>query len=96
MQTGFELFELTGLVEIEPLYSFKQNVRAGTPIPVRFLHGDHAIIGGTSDGRVNVWDIHSRRKQPISLERKLYMICVALPLAYHYDSPRERARCRSE
>ena len=70
MLTGYELFELKGLVEIEPLFSFKQDVRAGCPMPVRFLHGDHAIIGGTSDGRVNIWDIYSRGKQPMALGRK--------------------------
>ncbi|TBU28225.1 WD40-repeat-containing domain protein, partial [Dichomitus squalens] len=57
MLTGFELFELKGLVEIEALYCFKQKIQARMPLPVRFLHGDHAIIGGTSDGRINIWDV---------------------------------------
>ncbi|KAI9060540.1 WD40 repeat-like protein, partial [Trametes sanguinea] len=57
MLTGFELFELKGFVELEPLFAFQQDVSRGPPIPLRFLHGDHAIVGGTLHGQVNVWDI---------------------------------------
>ncbi|KAH9847484.1 WD40-repeat-containing domain protein [Lenzites betulinus] len=70
MLTGFELFALKGFVELEPLYSFQQDITTGPPLPVRFLHGDHALIGGSLHGRVNMWDVYSRRKQPLVLDGK--------------------------
>ncbi|KAI0363917.1 WD40 repeat-like protein [Pilatotrama ljubarskyi] len=68
MLTGFELFALKGFIELEPLLSFQQDVGRGPPIPVRFLHGDHALIGGTLNGKVNIWDVHSRKKQSLTLD----------------------------
>ena len=65
MLTGFELFLMKAPAEVEPLFSFKQDVGAGHALPVRFLHGDHAIVGGTSHGQVNLWDIYSRLKQSL-------------------------------
>ncbi|TFK83033.1 WD40 repeat-like protein [Polyporus arcularius HHB13444] len=67
MLTGFELFHMKAPAEVEPLFSFKQDVTARRPIPVRFVHGDHAIIGGTSHSQVNVWDVVSRLKQSLHL-----------------------------
>ncbi|KAI0737798.1 WD40-repeat-containing domain protein, partial [Daedaleopsis nitida] len=59
MLTGFELFLMKAPAEVEPLFSFTQDVSARRPMPVRFLHGDRAIIGGTSNGQVNIWDVSS-------------------------------------
>lgn len=67
MLTGFELFALKGLVELEPLFCFKQDVLGGPCLPVRFLHGDHAIIGGCVYGHVNLWDIYSRGKHVLNV-----------------------------
>ncbi len=67
MLTGFELYHMKAPAEIVPLFSFKQDVSARRPIPVRFLHGDHAIVGGTSNGQVNVWDVFSRLKQSLRI-----------------------------
>ncbi|KAI0753041.1 WD40-repeat-containing domain protein [Daedaleopsis nitida] len=67
MLTGFELFLMKAPAEIEPLFSFTQDVSAGRPLPVRFLHGDLAIIGGTSHGQVNIWDLSSRLKQSLRI-----------------------------
>lgn len=60
--TSFELFHMKAPAEIEPLFSFKQDVTARRPLPVRFLHGEHAILGGTLHGQVNMWDLFSRLK----------------------------------
>ena len=67
MLTGFELFLMKAPAEVEPLFSFTQDVSAARPIPVRLLHGDHAIIGGTSRGQVNIWDVFSRLKQSLRI-----------------------------
>ena len=65
--TGFELFAFKGNSELEPLFSFKQDVSAGRPLPVRFIHGGHALMGGTSTAQVNIWDVYSRRRQPLPI-----------------------------
>lgn len=67
MLTGFKLFQMQAPGEVEPLHLFKQDVRAGDPVPICFLHGDHAIVGGTSHGQVNVWDVFSHLKQSLHL-----------------------------
>lgn len=74
MLTGFELFEMKGFVELEPLFAFNQDISNGPPIPLRFIHGDHAIFGGTLHGQVNVWDVYSRHKQQLDLGGKLLQI----------------------
>lgn len=71
MLTGFEIYAVKGFVELEPLFPFLQAVSGGPPIPVSFLHGDHALMGGTSNGKFNIWDIYSRRKQSIALDGTL-------------------------
>lgn len=78
MLTGFELFHMTAPAEVEPLFSFKQDVTAGRPIPVCFLHGDHAIVGGTSHGQVNIWDVSSRLKQSLHLDG-MRSACLLVP-----------------
>lgn len=80
MLTGFELFEMKGFVELEPLFAFQQDIGRGPPVPLQFLHSDHAIVGGTLHGQVNVWDIYSRRKQPLVLDG---MCFVYIGMRYH-------------
>lgn len=67
MLTGYELFAVKGLFEVEPLFCFKQDVARGLPLPVRFVHGDHALIGGTLHGDVHLWDVYSRGKQVLTI-----------------------------
>ncbi|RDX40103.1 WD40 repeat-like protein [Lentinus brumalis] len=67
MLTGFELFAVKGLIEVEPLFCFRQDVARGRPLPVRFVHGDHALISGTLHGDVNLWDVYSRGKQVLTV-----------------------------
>ncbi len=74
MLTGYELFAVKGLVEMDPLFCFKQDV-GGRPLPVRFVHGDHALIGGALHGRVNLWDIYSRRKQVLTIGGMYLKLC---------------------
>lgn len=73
--SGFALFSMKGLVEIELVLSFHQDVSARLPLPVRFLHDDHAVIGGTSHGEVNLWDVRSRGKQTMRLECRYLVTC---------------------
>ncbi|TFY56547.1 hypothetical protein EVJ58_g7575 [Rhodofomes roseus] len=37
-------------------------------MPVRFIHGGQAIVGGTLNGRMSIWDIHTRRKQYLTFD----------------------------
>ncbi|OJT09096.1 SUN domain-containing protein 3 [Trametes pubescens] len=68
MLTGFEIYSVKGFVEFEPLFQFLQDVSGGPPVPISFLHSDHALMGGTSNGKLNIWDIYSRKKQPLALD----------------------------
>ncbi|TFY62460.1 hypothetical protein EVJ58_g3838 [Rhodofomes roseus] len=79
--TGFELFAVKNLTELEPMFALNQDVSTGHAIPVRFTHGGNAVIGGTSDGRMFIWDIYTRRKQPLSFHSRT---CV-LALSSRYD-----------
>ena len=76
MLTGFELFSMRTPGEVEPLFSLRQDVGAGHSIPVRFIHGGHALIGGTSNGQVNIWDVYSRLKQPLLLRGSFTIPCL--------------------
>lgn len=70
MRSGFEVFSIKGSVEAEPEFDVLQDVSAGRPIPVRFIHGGQAFLSGTSHGQVNLWAIDSRLKQPLVMESK--------------------------
>ena len=72
MLTGFELYAMQADTELEPLCSFQQEVADRPPIPVIFVHGDSALLGGTTNGQLNLWEIYSRRKQPLVLEGEPY------------------------
>ncbi|KAH9909426.1 WD40-repeat-containing domain protein [Epithele typhae] len=67
---GFELFLVDKPGEIEPLFSVNQDVSARRPLPVRFLHKGTAFLGGTSQGKINIWSVYTRLKQTLSLPGK--------------------------
>nr|VWO96409.1 Guanine nucleotide-binding protein subunit beta-like protein (Cytoplasmic antigenic protein 1) [Ganoderma boninense] len=53
LTTGFNIYLLkTG----ELLHSFEHNVGDCLPTPVRFIHAGQAVVGGTTVGKVNMWD----------------------------------------
>lgn len=78
MLTGFEVFAFKTLAELEPLCLFSQGNGAGLTMPVRLIHGGNALIGGTSDRRMLLWDINTCRKQRLIFDGEL--------LAYRLDS----------
>ncbi|KAH9944939.1 WD40-repeat-containing domain protein [Epithele typhae] len=65
--TGFEVFLMRQPGNVESLFTAHQDVSAGCCLPVRFLHQGTAIFGGTSNGKVNIWNIYNRLKQSLSL-----------------------------
>ncbi|KAH9831925.1 uncharacterized protein C8Q71DRAFT_726464 [Rhodofomes roseus] len=77
MQTGFELFTVKSLTELEPMFPLNQDVSTGHVVPVGFIHGGNAVVGGTSDGQMYVWDIFSRRKQQLSFDGPVRVLAVA-------------------
>ncbi|KAI1782402.1 hypothetical protein LXA43DRAFT_847067, partial [Ganoderma leucocontextum] len=56
---GFDVFRME---TEEPVASFEHDIGEPMPTPVLFTHEGRAIIGGTTVGKVNVWDIHSMKK----------------------------------
>ncbi|KAH9919202.1 WD40-repeat-containing domain protein [Epithele typhae] len=66
--TGFEFFSMPKPGEVRPLFSVRQDASSGRCIPVQFVHGGGAILGGAFKGKVCIWDIHSRLKQPLAFQ----------------------------
>ena len=59
IDTGFNVYVLASGA---PLCSFEHDVGDPRAVPVRFMHGGRAIVGGSVMGKVNVWDIALRKK----------------------------------
>lgn len=67
MRSGFDIYDAeTG----QSLAAFNHiRVRQMRAVPVRFIHDGHAILGGSTVGVVNVWDVATCRKyQPLVVE----------------------------
>lgn len=94
MLTGFELFAVKSLAGLEPIFPLNQSVSAGDIIPVRFIHGGNAVVGGTSDGKMHFWDVFSRRKQSFSLQGilLLYILRTEAEGSRKYARTRNRGR----
>lgn len=62
LSSGFAIYDL----ETSKVFrKFKSDVgEEQRAIPVLFVHGGHAIVGGSAVGRVNIWFIDSERKLP--------------------------------
>ena len=71
MRTGFDVYELRSLSELEPVRSFKQQNSEDRPLPVVFVQSGRALVGGTSHGRLHVWSLDSRREQELVLDGAL-------------------------
>ena len=57
--TGFDIYDLNS---DEPVMSMTHAIRKQIGPPVSFVHGGHALLGGSSTGRVNLWDVESGRR----------------------------------
>ena len=59
--SGFDIYSMESETT---LYSFGHSVetRALRNTPVLFIHGGFALVGGSSQGNVHIWDIRSGRK----------------------------------
>ena len=68
MRTGFDVYELRSLSELEPVRSFKQENSEERPLPVVFVQSGRAIVGGTSHGRLHIWGLDSQHKQGLVLD----------------------------
>lgn len=56
---GFDVYD----IETEDhLFRLEQANPYWDPIPVLFIHGGRALIGGSSTGRMNVWDAETHAK----------------------------------
>ena len=63
-----------------PLCSFEHEVGDPRAVPVSFMHGGRAIVGGSVIGRVNVWDISLCKKiQVLSIPGASYKHLPRLP-----------------
>ena len=71
MRTGFDVYELRSLSELEPVRSFKQERSEERPLPVVFVQSGRALVGGTSRGRIHVWSLESQHKQGLDFDGAL-------------------------
>lgn len=63
MRTGFDIYAVGTGQALATLAHPVVGVRA---VPIRFIHGGHAIVGGSAVGQVNLWDVATlRRYQPL-------------------------------
>ena len=88
MGTGFDVYDLdTGVC----LASFADVSGGGERIvPVLFLHGGRALLGGGTAGRATLWNVHNKRiHQTLTPEREsdqLYLHCVCLTMVLAYNT----------
>ncbi|KAI0708453.1 WD40-repeat-containing domain protein, partial [Earliella scabrosa] len=54
LTTGFDVYRTDTQ---KPVGSYKHDIGDSRPTPVLFIHGGHAIVGGSTVGIVNIWDI---------------------------------------
>ena len=59
LKTGFDVYNLSSGSPSYALDNAEEN--EGYPLPVLFIHGGNAIIGGSSCGSVCIWDAESAR-----------------------------------
>ncbi|KAG1908671.1 uncharacterized protein F5891DRAFT_974016 [Suillus fuscotomentosus] len=56
--TGFYLYQLeTG----EPWGCLQQAISAGLWVPVKYIHGGFAVMGGSTSGQLNIWDFSTHK-----------------------------------
>ncbi|KAI0688939.1 WD40-repeat-containing domain protein [Earliella scabrosa] len=70
LDTGFDVYRMEDGV---PVCSFEHDAPAPDYVPVQFIHGGHAIIGGSSVGKAGIWDIYHKRRLDV----------LSIPSAYH-------------
>ncbi|KAI0716862.1 WD40-repeat-containing domain protein [Earliella scabrosa] len=59
LDTGFDVYRMEDGV---PVCSFEHDAPEPDYVPVKFIHGGHAIVGGSSVGKVGIWDIFLKRR----------------------------------
>lgn len=62
----------------EPVASFEHDIGEPMPTPVLFTHEGRAVIGGTTVGKVNIWDIHLMKKINSLLVPSAYWLSVGI------------------
>ncbi|KAI0708447.1 WD40-repeat-containing domain protein [Earliella scabrosa] len=59
LDTGFDVYRMEDGV---PVCSFEHDAPKPDFVPVQFIHGGHAILGGSSVGKIGIWDIFLKRQ----------------------------------
>ncbi|OSD03005.1 WD40 repeat-like protein [Trametes coccinea BRFM310] len=58
MLSGFDLYDMTSLAVLR---SFTHPVDVLRAVPVMFVHGGHALLGGSTCGMMHLWNVHNGR-----------------------------------
>lgn len=76
---GFDVYKIQSA---EPIASFDNDDNPRTssdepacPVPVKFIHGGHAIVGGSMNGKVGLWDLGHGKMHTLPLNSKRQRAC---------------------
>ena len=69
--TGFDVYRTD---TEQPIASFEQPIQKPNVVPVLFIHGGRAIVGGCDSGTVNVWDIALGKLHSLSIPSTLQLV----------------------
>ena len=60
MRSGFDIYDAATGTSLATLTHTVDQIRT---VPVRFIHGGNVILGGSTVGLANLWDVATCRKQ---------------------------------
>ncbi|KAH7905143.1 WD40-repeat-containing domain protein [Hygrophoropsis aurantiaca] len=82
--TGFDVYDLDVNA---PVMNLKHDVNLRFTVPVLFMHEGHAILGGSTCGKVRVWDATKGRHLHMLHHEENDII---LAIAAHYDTVQDK------
>ncbi len=75
MRSGFDIYDAATGRAVGTLKHPVNQVRA---IPVRFVHGGNAILGGSTVGAAHLWDVTELRMHPPLVVQGVSVCCAVL------------------
>ncbi|PIL28478.1 hypothetical protein GSI_08516 [Ganoderma sinense ZZ0214-1] len=74
LTTGFDIYLLdSGKL----LHTFEHDVGERLPTPVLFIHNGQAVVGGSTVGRVNMWDLDRGKMPTLSIPNRGRVLAIA-------------------
>lgn len=77
---GFDVYRVQSE---EPLASFDYldgDSASAAPVPVLFIHEGHALVGGSMNGKVDLWDLYMGKMHSVTLTSECHGFALLLAL----------------